>query len=221
MRCRDPDETPRSALRYSCCMLWCVKCARLVPAIPTPHLDAPVVFSTSASESKNSRSRNESPGLKIRGASLCMEEFRPYEIRSGLGQIPELPHPYCMNRACDLQTGMIRSRAFLATRGFSGAVAARCNLPVSSLGIGSPKSLIHAEGPKSTILDCTSGGWWCAIVGVPWQGSVSACLAWGDLFLRNMLNRVLKGLSLLRPHGTPITAHLQLPETYMIPYQMT
>ena len=25
------------------------------------------------------------------------------------------------------------------------------------------------------------------IVGVPWRGSVSACLAWGDLFVNNML----------------------------------
>ena len=58
----------------------------------------------------------------------------------------------------------------------------------------------------------TSGGWKCAIVGVPWQGSVSASLAWGDLFVNN---NVIKVLRLRRPSpeipwhtydGTPATA---------------
>ena len=52
----------------------------------------------------------------------------------------------------------------------------------------------------------------CAIVGVPWWGSVSACLAWGDLLLNDMFKRVLKRLSFLRHHCTPMMAHLQLPE---------
>ena len=55
--------------------------------------------------------------------------------------------------------------------------------------------------------------WRCAIVGVPWRGSVSAGLAWGDLFVNNMFKQVLKRLSLLRHHGTPMMAHLQPPES--------
>ena len=31
------------------------------------------------------------------------------------------------------------------------------------------------------IFICWSGGWKCALVGVPWRGSVSAHLAWGDI----------------------------------------
>ena len=62
-----------------------------------------------------------------------------------------------------------------------------------------------------------SGGWKCAIVGMPCRGSVSACLvAWGDLLVGNMLKQMLKRLSLLRHHGTPMTAHLQLPEERQI-----
>ena len=57
-----------------------------------------------------------------------------------------------------------------------------------------------------------SGGWKCAIVGVPWRGAISACWTWGDLFVNNMFIKELKRLSLLRHHGTPIMAHLQLPE---------
>ena len=57
-----------------------------------------------------------------------------------------------------------------------------------------------------------SGGWKCAIVGVPWRGSVSACLAWGDLLVNNMCRKVLKRLSLLRHHGTPAMARPQLPD---------
>ena len=53
----------------------------------------------------------------------------------------------------------------------------------------------------------------CAIVGVPRQGPVSAHLAWGDSFVKNMLTKVLKRLSLLRHHGTPMMARLQLPES--------
>ena len=52
-----------------------------------------------------------------------------------------------------------------------------------------------------------------AIVGVPWRGSVSACLAWGDLLVKNIVyKQVLKRLSPPRHHGTPTMAHLQLPE---------
>ena len=65
--------------------------------------------------------------------------------------------------------------------------------------------------PRQPALEL-SGGWECAIVGVPWRGSVSACLAWGDLFVKHMFEQVLKRLSLLRHHGTPMMAHLQLPE---------
>ena len=54
-----------------------------------------------------------------------------------------------------------------------------------------------------------SGGWKCAIVCVPWPGSVSACLAWGDVLVKHMLKQLLKRLSLLRHHGTPLTAHLR------------
>ena len=59
----------------------------------------------------------------------------------------------------------------------------------------------------------SSGGWKCAIVGVPWQGSASAYLAWDVLFENNIIKQVLKRLSLLRHHGTPMMARLQLPET--------
>ena len=38
-----------------------------------------------------------------------------------------------------------------------------------------------------------SGGWKCAMVGVPWRGSVSACLAWGDLFVNTCLRKCRKG----------------------------
>ena len=58
-----------------------------------------------------------------------------------------------------------------------------------------------------------SGGWKSAIVGVPWRGSVSACLAWRDSIVKDVLEQMLKRLSLLRHHGTPIMAHLQLPES--------
>ena len=57
-----------------------------------------------------------------------------------------------------------------------------------------------------------SGGWKCAIVGVPWRGSVSAFLAWGYMFVETMFIKVPKRLSLLRHRGTPMMAHLQLPE---------
>ena len=40
--------------------------------------------------------------------------------------------------------------------------------------------------------------------------SVSARLAWGDAFVKDMLLKVLKRPSLLRHHGTPMMAHLQL-----------
>ena len=39
----------------------------------------------------------------------------------------------------------------------------------------------------------------CAIVGVPWRGSVSACLAWGDL----CQNHVLKSAEKAEPAETP------------------
>ena len=60
-----------------------------------------------------------------------------------------------------------------------------------------------------------SGGLKCALAGVPWRGSVSARLAWGDLVSFNMLSKVLKMLSIPRRQGTPMTmrAHLQLPES--------
>ena len=57
-----------------------------------------------------------------------------------------------------------------------------------------------------------SGGCRCALVGVPWRGSVSARLAWGDIVSFNMLSKVLKMLSILRRQGTPMRAHLQPPE---------
>ena len=47
-----------------------------------------------------------------------------------------------------------------------------------------------------------SGGRKCAIAGVPWRGSVSACLAWVDLLVKHSLvKEVLKRLSLLRHRG--------------------
>ena len=52
----------------------------------------------------------------------------------------------------------------------------------------------------------SSGTWKCAIVGVPWPGPVSACLAWVGLFVKNMLEKMPKRPSLLRHHGTPLTA---------------
>ena len=63
---------------------------------------------------------------------------------------------------------------------------------------------------------CLSGGWKCALVGVPWRGSVSARLAWGDIVSFNMLSKVLKMLSILRRQGTPMRAHLQLPELSLL-----
>ena len=57
-----------------------------------------------------------------------------------------------------------------------------------------------------------SGGWRCAFVGVPWRGSVSACLALGDTVSFDMFPKVLKWLSTLRHPGTPMRAHLKLPD---------
>ena len=49
-------------------------------------------------------------------------------------------------------------------------------------------------------------------------GSVSACLAWGDMFVKNMFTlhnkQVLKRLSLLRHRGTPTMAHLPPPDSH-------
>ena len=43
-----------------------------------------------------------------------------------------------------------------------------------------------------------SGGWKCAIIGVPWLGSVSACLAWSDVFDKNTIsNKCWKGWAFL------------------------
>ena len=39
-----------------------------------------------------------------------------------------------------------------------------------------------------------SGGWRCAFLGVPWRGSVSARLAWGDFAFKPLLQQVLKRL---------------------------
>ena len=39
-------------------------------------------------------------------------------------------------------------------------------------------ALVVRPSLRSSSLE--SGGWKCAIVGVPWRGSVSACLAWGE-----------------------------------------
>ena len=58
------------------------------------------------------------------------------------------------------------------------------------------------------------GGWKCAIVGVPWRGSVSACLAWGDMVSFIMLSKAQNILSILRRQGTPMRAHLQPPDVY-------
>ena len=77
-----------------------------------------------------------------------------------------------------------------------------------------PKHLCHRtlRGSGPVLGPKHSGGWKCALVGVPWQGSVSACLAWGDMSVKNMCEQVLEMLSILRPDGTPMTAHLQLPD---------
>ena len=61
-----------------------------------------------------------------------------------------------------------------------------------------------------------SGGWKCAIVGVPGRGSVSAGLAWGDLLVEHISG---KSAEKAEPSetpwhtydGTPMMAHLQLP----------
>ena len=52
----------------------------------------------------------------------------------------------------------------------------------------------------------------CAMAGV----SVPACLTWGDLFAKHIF-KVLKRLSLLRHHGTPMMAHLQMPDILLRP----
>ena len=50
-----------------------------------------------------------------------------------------------------------------------------------------------------------SSGCRCALVGVPRCGSVSARFARGDIQVSlNMLSKVLKMLSILRRHGTPM-----------------
>ena len=69
-------------------------------------------------------------------------------------------------------------------------------------------------GPSTRLpgADLTSGGWKFDIVGVPWRGSVSACVAWGDVFVKHIFSEVLKRPSLLRHHGTPMIAQLQLPD---------
>ena len=54
-----------------------------------------------------------------------------------------------------------------------------------------------------------SGGLKCAKVGVPWRWSVSACLAWGDSFVKHMFKQVLKRLSHLS-HSSP-PSHLTTP----------
>ena len=48
----------------------------------------------------------------------------------------------------------------------------------------------------------------CAIIGVPWRGSVSACFAWNGLFVS------LPSAEKAEPRvaGTPMMVHLQLPE---------
>ena len=73
------------------------------------------------------------------------------------------------------------------------------------------EALAHAHAHTFTRTKY-SGGCRCALVGVPWRGSVSACLAWGDIVSFNMLSKVLKMLSTLRRQGTSMRAHLQLPE---------
>ena len=47
----------------------------------------------------------------------------------------------------------------------------------------------------------------------PGGGSVLATSAWGDLSYDNTFAKVLKVLSMLRRQGTPMRAHLQLPDT--------
>ena len=45
-----------------------------------------------------------------------------------------------------------------------------------------------------------SGGWKCAIVGVPWRGLVSAGSAWCGLFVKHI---ILKGAEKAEPYETP------------------
>ena len=54
------------------------------------------------------------------------------------------------------------------------------------------------------------------LVGVPWLGSVLACLVWGDSSVNYRLVKVLQRLSLPRHHGTPMMAHLQLSMSFML-----
>ena len=80
-------------------------------------------------------------------------------------------------------------------------------------------SFFYARAAHSALLDFPlaearpSGGCRCALVGVPWWGSASAHLAWGDIVSFNMLSKVPKMLSTLRQQGIPMSAHLQMPET--------
>ena len=73
---------------------------------------------------------------------------------------------------------------------------------------------VRSAHPRAPV-ELFSGSWKCAIAGVAWRGSVSACLAWGDLLVKNMFKQVLERLSLLRHRGTPVTAHLQLPAFFL------
>ena len=56
----------------------------------------------------------------------------------------------------------------------------------------------------------SSGGWKCTIVGVPWQGSVSASLAWGDLIVKN---NVFKRAEKAEPSETPWDTYDDTPTT--------
>ena len=64
------------------------------------------------------------------------------------------------------------------------------------------KQQVFRQGCPSVRPFNGSGGWKRTLVGVPWRGSVSARLAWGDVVSFNTLSKVLKMLSMLRWQGT-------------------
>ena len=148
-----------------------------------------------------------------------MPFFRRPRSRPPLGLLqlaPELRHQHVAETAAhDLQhgSGGWKLCCFVVSR-------ERACLGPSAQGPGSKLAMESMERPGflgmgGAIAGRTeegSGGWKCAIVGVPLRGSVSACLAWGDLFVNDMFKKVLKRLNLLRHRRTPVMAHLQLPE---------
>ena len=88
--------------------------------------------------------------------------------------------------ACECQGARAPVRAHTRMHGLRRQRALRC---------------VACQSVRMAVLR-TSGGFRCALVDVPWRGSVSARSAWGDIVSFNMLSKVLEMLSILRRQGT-------------------